>query len=103
MRKGRGGGRGGGGRRRREEEGEAEEVEEAEEKEKEEEKKEKAERKEKAEEDGGERERMMDGGDEGPSPRALMLTRTRHILIRAPPTTRAGIAAATTRPNSSIA
>jgi hypothetical protein len=32
-----------------------------------------------------------------------LLTRTRRILIRAPPTTRAGIAAATTPPNSLIA
>ena len=35
---------------------------------KEKEKKEKKERKEKKEEEGGERERMKDGGDEGPSP-----------------------------------
>jgi hypothetical protein len=32
-----------------------------------------------------------------------LLTRTRRVLIRAPPTTRAGIAAATTPPSSLIA
>jgi hypothetical protein len=41
--------------------------------------------------------------DEGPSLRSLADTRTRRVLMRAPPTTCASIAAATMSPNSLIA